>query len=237
MPRKKKISEIPFQLTDKQRIALKHQNTNPQGLGVKQATYDAWFNDPYFRALWYAIEESDIYYDEINQYDIEFKAAVLVYYGFTYEAVEDYLSLKSETIIKWFDTDSEEGRIFHYAGTYIEEYDPKLEKKKQATKAEIESKQSLALPLIVGGKSDQEVADEVGVSRQTVYNWRNQDLRFQEELKETKESLRQAQLVTISKIADKAFKTVDELLDNPDPKIRLKAALDVLKGTEWKPPK
>lgn len=237
MPRKKKISEIPFQLTDKQRIALEHQTTTPQGLGVKQATYDAWFNDPYFRALWYAIEEGDIYYDEINQYDIEFKAAILVYYGFTYEAVEDYLSLKSGTIIKWIETDNEEGRIFHCADTYIEEYDPKLEKKQKADRTEIESKQSLALPLIIAGKSDQEVADEVGVSRQTVHNWRNKDILFQGELEEAKESLRQAQLATISKIADKAFKTVDELLDNPDPKIRLKAALDVLKGTEWKPPK
>lgn len=237
MPRKKKISEIPFQLTDKQRIALEHQTTTPQGLGIKQTTYDAWFNDPYFRALWYAIEEGDIYYDEINQYDIEFKAAVLVYYSFTYEAVEDYLSLQSGTIIKWLDTDSEEGRTFHCASTYIEEYDPKLEQKQKAAKAELESKQSLALPLIVAGKSDQQVADEIGVSRQTVHNWRNKDSRFQEELEEVKESLRQAQLVTISKIADKAFKTVDELLDNPDPKIRLRAALDVLKGTEWKPPK
>lgn len=237
MPRKKKISEIPFQLTDKQRIALEHQHINPQGLGVKQATYDAWFNDPYFRGLWHTIEEEEIYYDEINKYDIEFKAAVLVYYGFTYEAVEDYLSLKSGTIIERFYSDSDEGDIFHRAGTYIEECDPKLEKKKQATKAEIESKQSLALPLIITGKSDQEVADEVGVSRQTVHNWRNKDSDFKQELEETKESLRQAQLVTISKIADKAFKTVEELLDNPDPKIRLKAALDVLKGTEWKPPK
>ena len=128
-------------------------------------------------------------------------------------------------------------RIFHCADTYIEEYDPKLEKKQKADRAEIESKQSLALPLIIAGKSDQEVADEVGVSRQTVHNWRNKDLLFQGELEDAKESLRQAQLATISKIADKAFKTVDELLDNPDPKIRLKAALDVLKGTEWKPPK
>lgn len=237
MPRKKKISEIPFQLTDKQRIALEHQTTTPQGLGVKQTTYNAWFNDPYFRALWYAIEEEEIYYEEINKYDIEFKAAVLVYYSFTYEAVEDYLSLKSGTIIKWLHPEGQEGDIFHYALTHIKEYDPKLEKKKKADRAEIESKQSLALPLIIAGKSDQQVADEVGVSRQTVHNWRNKDQRFQEELEEAKESLRQAQLVTISKIADKAFKTVDELLDNPDPKIRLKAALDVLKGTEWKPPK
>ena len=237
MPRKKKISEIPFQLTDKQRIALGHQTTTPQGLGIKQTTYDAWFNDPYFRALWYAIEEGDIYYDDINQYDIEFKAAVLVYYNFTYEAVEDYLSLQSGTIIKWLDTDNKEGRSFHCASAYIDDYDPKLEQKQEAAKAELENKQSLALPLIVAGKSDQQVADEIGVSRQTIHNWRTKDIRFQEELEEAKESLRQAQLVTISKIADKAFKTVDELLDNPDPKIRLRAALDVLKGTEWKPPK
>ena len=161
----------------------------------------------------------------------------MVHYGFTYEAVENYLSLKSGTIIKWLHPESQEGDSFHCALTYIKEYDPKLEKKKKADRAEIESKQSLALPLIIAGKSDQQVADEVGVSRQTVHNWRNKDILFQGELEEAKESLRQAQLATISKIADKAFKTVEELLDNPDPKIRLKAALDVLKGTEWKPPK
>jgi transposase len=237
MPRKKQISEITLQLTDKQRIALQNNYVTPQGLGINQATYNRWFHDPYFRALWYVLEEAEIDRDEISKYDIEFKAAALVYYGFTYETVENYLSLKSGTIIGWVNDSSKEGKIFRYARAYAEEYDPKLEQKEEAAKADLASKQSLAIPLIVAGRSDQQVADEIGVSRQTILNWRNNDTRFMQELQETKASLRQAQLVTLSKIVDKAFKTVEELLDNPDPKIRLKAALDVLKGTEWKPPK
>ena len=236
MPRKKKISEITLQLNDKQRIALRNNYVTPEGLGINQSTYDKWFHDPYFRALWYTLEEQDIEPNEINRYDIEFKAAALVYYGFTYEAVENYLSLKPGTIINWISSTGDEGRVFNFALLHAEEYDPKVEQKKETAKADLASKQSLAIPLIVAGRSDQQVADEIGVSRQTILNWRNNDTRFRQELQETKESLRQAQLVTLSKIVDKAFKTVEELLDNPDPKVRLKVALDVLKGTEWKPP-
>ena len=44
----------------------------------------------YFRALWHAIEEGEIYYDETNKYDIEFTAAVLVYYCPDEKGTESY---------------------------------------------------------------------------------------------------------------------------------------------------
>ena len=115
-------------------------------------------------------------------------------------------------IIGWVNDCSKEGNIFSYARAYAEEYDPKLEQKEETAKADLASKQSLAIPLIVAWITDQQVADEIGVSRQTIVNWRNNDTRFMQELQETKARLRQAQLVTLSKIVDKAFKTVEELL-------------------------
>ena len=237
MPKRKQISEITLQLNDKQRMALQSDNATPAGLGINQATYNKWFKDPYFRALWHAIRRYEIERDEINKYDIEFKAATLVYYGFTYETVENYLSLKSGTLIKWTHTESEEGEIFKLALEFAEEHDPKLEQEQEAASSDLASKQSLALPLILTGKNDQQVADEIGVSRQTILNWRNRDAHFMKELEEAKESLRQVQLSALSRIADKAFKTVEELLDSQDPKIRMRAALNVLNGTYWKPPK
>ena len=237
MPKRKQISEITLQLSDKQHMALQSDNATPEGLGINQSTYNKWFQDPYFRVLWYTLKEYEIEQDEINKYDVEFKAAALVYYGFTYEIVENYLSLKSGTIIEWMDTENQDGEIFGSALKYAEEHDPKRKEKQEAASLDIASKQSLALPLILAGKSDQQVANEIGVSRHTILNWRNRDKHFMKELEEAKKSLRQAQLATLSRIVDKAFKTVEELLDSQDPKIRMRAALNVLNGTYWKPPK
>ena len=237
MPKRKQISGITLQLNDKQRMALQSDNATPKGLGINQATYNKWFQDPYFRALWYAIEDYEVEHDEINKYEVEFKAAALVYYGFTYEAIENHLSLKSGTIVEWTDSENEDGEVFRSALKHAEEHDPKRKQKEEAAHSDLANKQSLALPLILTGKSDQQVADEIGVSRHTILNWRNRDKHFMKELKEAKESLRQTQLATLSRIVDKAFKTVEELLDSQDPKVRMRTALNVLNGTYWKPPK
>lgn len=237
MPKRKQISEITLQLNDKQRMALQSDSATPEGLGINQATYNKWFQDPYFRALWYTTLEYGIEGDEIDKYDVEIKAAALVYYGLTYETVENYLSLKSGTVIEWTDTENEEGEIFRAALENAEEYDPKRKQKEEATNSDLANKQSLALPLILTGKSDQQVADEIGVSRQTILNWRNRDTHFMKQLKDAKASLREAKIATLSRIVDKAFKTVEELLDSQDPKIRMRTALNVLNGTYWKPPR
>ena len=237
MPKRKPISEIALQLSDKQRSALQSDNATPEGLGINQATHNKWFQNPYFRAIWYMIKDYLIEHDEINKYDIELKAAALVYSGFTYETVENHLSLQSGTIIEWTNTENENGEVFRIALEYAEKHDPKRKKKEETANSDLANKKSLALPLILTGKSDQQVADEIGVSRQTILNWRNRDPHFMKELKEARESLRQAQLATLSRIVDKAFKTVEELLDSQDPKVKMRTALNVLNGTYWKPPK
>ena len=44
----------------------------------------------------------------------------------------------------------------------------------------LSQKQILAIPLIVAGLTDEEVAESVGVTRQTENKWKNHDLEFKD---------------------------------------------------------
>ena len=44
----------------------------------------------------------------------------------------------------------------------------------------LSQKQILAIPLIVAGLTDEEVAESVGVTHQTVNKWKNHDLEFKD---------------------------------------------------------
>ncbi|MEH7558846.1 hypothetical protein V7165_26250, partial [Priestia megaterium] len=46
-----------------------------------------------------------------------------------------------------------------------------------------------AIDLLVGGKTDQEVADKINVNRVTVTKWRNYDIYFQAELNKRRKEI------------------------------------------------
>lgn len=53
-----------------------------------------------------------------------------------------------------------------------------------------------AIELLVAGKSDQAVADKVGVSKQTIINWRDSDDAFIEALDRSKRAVWAAKIIS-----------------------------------------
>ena len=87
----------------------------------------------------------------------------------------------------------------------------------------------LAIPHIVAGKSDAQVADVVGVARETVNRWRNHDEDFQNELYQSRRAHINARISALSSVNTKAIEVMEELLDSDDEQIRMRAAMHLLK--------
>ena len=86
-----------------------------------------------------------------------------------------------------------------------------------------------AIQLILDGKNNRQIADEIGVSRQTVSLWRNHNEHFQNKLRNELAARTVAQNVKFASILDTAYESIMELLQSDDPQIKLKAAVEVLK--------
>ena len=97
--------------------------------------------------------------------------------------------------------------------------------------AKLNDKQLKAIEHIINGLSDGEVAELVGVTRETVNTWKNQNHDFIAELNKRRNSIsitiqdKQRELVT------KAYKVLDKHLDNQlnSDEIDVKIALDIIK--------
>src|SRR5215207_9575776 len=83
-----------------------------------------------------------------------------------------------------------------------------------------------AVDLLVTGKSDREVAEAVGVSRQTVCGWRLYDPYFQAELNKRRKEVWGASLDKLRSLLPKALEVVERELEGGDNS--LGAALKVL---------
>ena len=90
-------------------------------------------------------------------------------------------------------------------------------------------KQEQAIELMMGGMTDGEIAEEVGVGRQTVSKWRNQDADFRAALALRRELVRERHMEALGELVEKAIAVVKEALESPDEKTRLKTAMFVLK--------
>lgn len=93
-------------------------------------------------------------------------------------------------------------------------------------------KQLKAINLLVSGKTDTETAELVGVSRTTIYTWKNKDFDFKAELnRNMNEILKKARYKRIS-VLNKAYEVLEMALDkeleqeDPNPA----AALNVIKN-------
>jgi transcriptional regulator with XRE-family HTH domain len=91
--------------------------------------------------------------------------------------------------------------------------------------------QQNAIDLLVTGASDREVAEKVGVSRQTVTNWRLNNLVFQAELHRLRKDLwgnsKDRMRALIPKAIDRLEKTLGDDTDSNGPKV----ALEVIRAT------
>ncbi|MEH7468325.1 hypothetical protein V7195_17505, partial [Priestia megaterium] len=83
-----------------------------------------------------------------------------------------------------------------------------------------------AIDLLVLGKVDQEVADEIGVNRVTVTKWRNYDIYFQAELNKRRKEIWNSSLDRLRAIIPKSMERLEKELDSNQ---GWKVALEVMK--------
>ncbi len=89
-------------------------------------------------------------------------------------------------------------------------------------------KQELALELMLIGQTDTEIAKTLGITRQTLYNWRNLDARFMNALAERQALMREMAQNGLLELTEGALEAVREALKDKDNRVRLQAARLVL---------
>lgn len=92
--------------------------------------------------------------------------------------------------------------------------------------------QENALEHLLQGKSDRATAEAVGVSRQTVWEWRNHDPLFIAELNRQRYELWSEANERMKSLANRTLDVVELQLGSDDPKAALAAAKYVLQGTQ-----
>lgn len=90
--------------------------------------------------------------------------------------------------------------------------------------------QERAAELLVSGKTITETAKEVGVSRQTVSSWLNHDPVFIAELNYRRDETWNAVKQRLTQLAVSAVDVLEEALRSSDARVRLSAAIHVLKA-------
>jgi len=101
-------------------------------------------------------------------------------------------------------------------------------KEKEHTATPPDEKEERALTLILQGRKDTEVAEELGVSRMTIYRWKKYDGRFLQELEDRRALLREQAEDNLLELSEAATETIKDALKDKDMKIRLQAAKLVL---------
>ena len=77
--------------------------------------------------------------------------------------------------------------------------------KREAAEKVLKEQQMLAIPHILAGKSDAQVAEAVGVARETVNRWRNHDEDFQDELSQSRVAQDDARVIALASVHAKAY--------------------------------
>ena len=88
-----------------------------------------------------------------------------------------------------------------------------------------------AIEHLLQGRSDRAVAETVGVARQTVWEWRNNDVLFIAELNRQRSEMWQEAHQRLKSLANRALDVVELQLDSDDSKASLAAAKYILQGT------
>lgn len=96
---------------------------------------------------------------------------------------------------------------------------------------QLSQEQMNAIEHLLQGKSDRAAAETVGVSRQTICEWRNHDPLFIAELNRQRSELWSEAHQRLKSMANRALDAVELQLDSGDPKASLAAARFILQGT------
>ncbi len=229
---KTQSASVSIELSDKQLQYLQSDGATIEGLGVTAAEYNRWLKEPLFRVLDKLVDGYLVERDEIEDVLNEMKAATLVTHGVTYKSIEDRLELYPGTLLEWTNSMNDSGdkfreaiKIFENEKPETQQQDCQIAERENATRAN----QSKAIQLILEGKNNREVADEIGVSRQTVSFWQNHDEHFQTQLNNEIKARGNALRARFASVLDIAYESLTTLLQSDDPQIKLKAAAEVLK--------
>jgi hypothetical protein len=87
-----------------------------------------------------------------------------------------------------------------------------------------------AIDILVAGKTDGEVAETVGVTRQTVCGWRNEHPAFAAALNRRRRELWGAEADRLRALVSKAVDALGLALEAEDRRVQVAAALGVLKA-------
>jgi len=90
--------------------------------------------------------------------------------------------------------------------------------------------QENAIDLLVQGQSDREVAEAVGVARQTVTTWRNSNANFVAELNRRRQEVWGSQAEQLRQLVAKAVQVLAEDLEDDDKALRQRAAVHILRA-------
>jgi hypothetical protein len=102
---------------------------------------------------------------------------------------------------------------------------------KQDKTRQLSIEQANALEHLLQGQSDRAVAEVVGVARQTIWEWRNNDPLFIAELNRQRSEMWTEARERLKSLANHALDVVELHLDSDDPKASLAAAKYILQGT------
>jgi hypothetical protein len=91
--------------------------------------------------------------------------------------------------------------------------------------------QANALEHLLQGQSDRAVAEALGVNRQTIWDWRNNDPLFIAELNRQRVEHWSEARERLKSLANRALDVVEQQLNSDDPRAALAAAKYVLQGT------
>ena len=98
------------------------------------------------------------------------------------------------------------------------------------TRHSLSIEQANAVDLLLQGQTDQAVADQVGVTRQTVTTWRNGHAGFIAELNRRRQEVWGGQTERLRGLVARAVDILAEDLEAEDPRLRQGAAIHVLKS-------
>lgn len=104
----------------------------------------------------------------------------------------------------------------------------RIDKSRQARELSIE--QLNAIELLITGMSDGEVAEAVGVSRQTVCEWRNQDAEFKAKLERKRQDVWRVHEDNLRALVSQAIDILKQNMSSQDERVKMAAAVHVLRS-------
>lgn len=81
-------------------------------------------------------------------------------------------------------------------------------------RSRLSQKQLQAIELIMTGMTDKEVAEKVGVARQTVNEWRNHNPAFIAEMNRRRKAMYEASLNRLLRLTSKSLDAIEKELEN-----------------------